>query len=292
MLKVVRAVLDELKLTRPDSSLRYYINISKGDAISVGAFLDPHRFFQVKASEFVDVDHEYQAHVRGWNQYPDFVPRPLGYRVREGWTIMVTQGVHHTLFPFDDAMRGRNSTPNALADLYRYFEISGQRTMAQGEVESHQAFFNRLQTHFIHTPYAALASQWLEQGRSLGVESFALIAQHGDFVQNNLACSGNQLVIFDWEDFGDFHLPGLDICSLCFSVAPDAAAMRDLMCATPERERPIDVFVRRACGLCGIDVELFRRLVPLYLLVFLYSKHDYGQAGQDRIGTMLQRLSE
>ena len=292
MLKIIGSVMAELGLMRQDTATRYYINISKGDAISIGAFVDNHEFFQIKASEFIDLESEYAAQVRGWNQFPDFAPQPLAYRVRAGWSIMITKGIHHAPLIFDNALRGRGSPAQALSDLYRYFEICGQHELCAGDVASHEIFFDQLHAHFSRTEYAALAERWLERGRAQGIESVAQIAQHGDFVQNNLACASKRLVIFDWEDFGTYHLPGLDICSLCFSVAPDAAALRKLMLATPEQALPLDLFVNRACSLCGFDAKLFKCLLPLYLLVFLYSKRAYGRVGQDRIGTILRQLSQ
>lgn len=291
MLKVVEAVLTELCLISPKTELHYNINMGTSKVWSVGVFLDTGQFFMIKVSELYDLGGQYATQLAGWNQYQELVPRPLGYRVSGEWCMIVTQGVHHKPFPFQ-ALNGRNRALPELNDLFRYFEISAHHEPVQDAIESHQTFFDKLENHFFGTQYAGLASYWVRQGRLLGVESLPNAAQHGDFVQNNLATSDNRLIIFDWEDFGTSLLPGLDICSLYVSMAPEVAAIRDLMTADRTIDRPMEGFVRRACAICGVDVELFRRLIPLYLLVFLYLKElGYGRPAQDRFGAYLRQLT-
>jgi len=289
MLKIIGSVLAELRLAPPDATFRYNINIGTGLAISVSVFVDNDKFFQIKVSEPDDLLSEYHTQVRAWKQYGPLVPEPLAYRVIDGWHIFVMQGVAHTPFPHNAL--GGHIPPLALEDLLHYFQIGANQRPSQFDDKSHQLLFTKLTDHFIHTQYADLASRWIDYGRLQGCEALPLIAQHGDFVQNNLVISGDRLVIFDWEDFDKFHLPGLDICSLCVTLAPDVNAVRDLMCKNRDTARPMETFLRRACAISGLDVELFRRLIPLYLLVFLYIKYSYGQSAQDRFGTLLRDLS-
>ena len=56
-------------------------------------------------------------------------------------------------------------------------------------------------------------------------------------------------------------------------------------------DRHLDVFIDRACGLQGIDRGVFGRLMPLYLIVFLYLKRNYGVAIRERIGDLLRQIS-
>lgn len=292
MLKVLGTVLGDLQLAPPDSVIRYYITLSRGDTISIRAFLSPDRFFQIKVSEFIDLRDEYGACVRAWKLHRELVPRPLGYRLLQGWAVLVTEGVHHQPFSLATALKAKVKATSVLDGLDQYFEICGQEQSVMEHVESHSASFDRIQSHFEQTAYAGLVSRWVTHGRSMGAESMAHVAQHGDFVQNNLASAMGRLIIFDWEDFGKSHLPGLDICSLCFSVAPDVHAMQNLMIAGKGTMQPLTVFASRACALSGLDWEHFRRLIPLYLVVFLYSKREYDQTVQDRVAVMVQQLTQ
>ena len=87
MLKVLDTVLGDLKLVPLDSAICYYITLSRGDTISIRAFLSPDLFLQIKVSEFVDLREEYEAYVRAWKLYGQLVPRPLGYRLLQGWAV-------------------------------------------------------------------------------------------------------------------------------------------------------------------------------------------------------------
>ena len=204
---------------------------------------------------------------------------------------MVTEGVHHKPFSLARALVTNGGSRIALNGLHQYFEMCGRQSPIRDVVESQSEFFDKIGNHFAQTVHANLASHWIARGRSLGLESMVRVPQHGDFVQNNIASSSGKLVIFDWEDFGKSYLPGVDICSLCFSVAPTLDAMQRLMAAGSGTDPPLATFANRACVLSGLDWDLFRRLIPLYLVVFLYSKREYDPAAQDRIAAMVQQLS-
>ena len=72
-------------------------------------------------------------------------------------------------------------------------------------------------------------------------------------------------------------MTGVQTCALpiCSSVA----------------DRHLDFFIDRACSLQGIDRSVFGRLIPLYLVVFLYLKRNYGVAIRERIGDLLRQIS-
>ena len=292
MLGLVDEVLQELGLVEAQTRLHYYINISSGNAHSISAYVNPEVFFQVKVSEFVDLRRESEAYAHGRTQYAELVPRPLGYRTRGGWCIMVGEGIHHTPFRFEQASHRRHRQTSILDGLYRYFEICGQQKPLPDQPEANASFLQGMQDHFAATPYASIALHWLGVGRALGLHALAPMAQHGDFAENNLACSGDRLVIFDWEDYGVYHMAGLDICSFCFSVAPHASTLRGLMQPGSAGKHPLHEFVQRACTASGLDPDFFRRLIPLYVLMLLYSRRNYGQALQDRMAAILPELTQ
>jgi len=88
-------------------------------------------------------------------------------------------------------------------------------------------------------------------------------------------------------------LPGLDILTLYVSLlAEDVDALYRLVDKNTEPKRDTEVFLRAACEAQGIELTKFRRLVPFYLLVFLYLKRRYGSRVQDRFRNLLQTLTE
>jgi hypothetical protein len=293
VLKHVSAVLAELKLVTPAQPLRYYLNLTTGEAMSISAFASADAFFQIKASELVDLEPEYAAYQRAWADFPDFVPRPLGYATRDRWRIMISEGVAHKPFParlvaaYDDA---RETGPTS--DLLRFFETGRQHARTTAAAP-HGPLLDALHQHFAQTPYVALAARWLEHARQHAIQSLPQAAQHGDFVLNNLALSGARLVVFDWEDYGRVTLQGLDLATLAVSVWGHEPGFTRAFAqgAGGRLDAPMAAFLRRACALSGIEFELFCVHIPLYVLVFLYLKRNYGKVVQQRIGDLLQHLS-
>lgn len=290
MLSTIEAVLGDLKLIDGSEPLRHCISISNGNTVSLSVFLDAKRFFQVKASEIAVFEGEYDAHVRGWKQYGDMVPRPIGRQLRNGWDVFVAQGVNHKPFVFDTA--GRNSDSNrVLGGIDRFFVTSAGGGIRDGNQQIHESFLDLLCQHYSNGPLASIADYWVRQGRALGICDLPAIAQHGDFVENNIGYDKDRLLIFDWEDFGKYQLPGLDVGSFCFSIMKNIDDLSALMTADRIPENSMGMFVANSCNAMNIDPNFFRRLLPLYLLVFLHAKQEYSAAIQGRICTVLRQLS-
>lgn len=291
MLRLVGDVLVELDLLAPQARLTYCINITSGESLAISAFVSENRFFQVKASEFSDLHGQYDAYCRAREAFPAFVPRPLGYRARDGWSVMVTEGIRHSPVHAANFRRRRIGGATLMDHALAFFAAAAQRVQQPGPAPQHQALLRAVETHFASTPSAAVAAQCLRSARTLGVESLGCLAQHGDLVINNLADAEGRLIVFDWEDYDKVHLPGFDIFTLSMSLlAENAQAIRSMMDST-SHDPQFDKFLQRACALQGIADGLFRQLIPLYLLVFLYLKRRYGVAIRERIGVLLTQLA-
>ena len=223
-------------------------------------------------------------------QYNHCVPRPIGRQVHKGWDVFVAQGVHHKPFVFSSEANGR-PFGKVLEDLSQFFRISANAGRLSGASLSHELFIDVLQQHFRSSTLSSIAAHWIQKAQSHGVCGLPLIAQHGDFVINNLAYNGQQLVVFDWEDFGKYQLPGLDICSFCFSATSSAQELQALMSSRTILDTALGKFVHSACHASAIDIDLFKRLIPLYLLGFLYAKREYSATVQSRIEAAISQLS-
>lgn len=275
----------------PAHPMHYFINVTTGEAMSISAFAGKDGFLQIKASEFVNLEREYQCYQRAWTDFPGFVPRPLGYAIREQWHIMVSTGVRHSSFPASLLRNFGRQEPQPVSDLLRFFEATHRYELPPGN-SPHGALVSDLASFFEPTRYAALAMRWVAYSQLHGLELMPQSPQHGDFVLNNLASSGGRLVVFDWEDYGNVNLGGLDLATLCISVwGEDPTMVRTLMDVRVKLNAPMDLFVRKACGLAGIEFDVFRRQIPLYVLTFLYLKRNYGEAVQLRFGQLLEQLS-
>ena len=293
MLKLVDQTLQELGLMPGGAVSRYTINITAGESLAISVFVSDTLFFQVKASEFMDLGAQYEAYCRAWEDFQALVPHPLGLVAREGWSIMVTEGKHHVMADSADLLPvARDRAPALARQLFGYFEASARRAGQHPLIDATGRFENELAAHFSAGALARVASYWIEQARQAGIDAMARVPQHGDFVFNNLASSNGQLVIFDWEDYGRCGLPGLDIFTLCLSLLEeDLDGVRAMTDPAQGMGSPVDNLIRRACEIQSISLPMFRRLVPFYLLVFLYLKRNYGVPVQHRLEALLLQLT-
>ena len=170
MLKHVTATLEALHLLQPGRELHYSLNITIGEAISISAFDSATHFFQIKASEFIDLTHEYAAYQRAWSAFPDFVPRPLGYATRAGWHIMISEGIFHTHFPAQLIALYEQAPQGPAADLMRFFAI-GRQQILDASATSNALLLEQLESYFAATPHAQLAARWLQFARQQGVQA-------------------------------------------------------------------------------------------------------------------------
>jgi hypothetical protein len=123
------------------------------------------------------------------------------------------------------------------------------------------------------------------------LECLGSIRQHCDLVPNNIGVSlTGELVVFDWEDFGKVCLQGLDLCTLyvsCLGLEAGAvlAGRSDVVAEQGAK------IVKPACDALNIDISLFWRLIPLYLLAFLFLKKAYATDVRTRIDTLLSQVT-
>jgi len=135
----------------------------------------------------------------------------------------------------------------------------------------------------------SVAERWnTEEGLS-ELESLGAVPQHGDFVVNNVGTKGSRLIVFDWEDFGKVSLPGFDLCTLAMSLA-DAEVPGITFERYGRGSDRLLSFLKPACGAIGLDIDQFWRLVPLYLLTFLYLKQGYAAGIRTRIALLLRQI--
>ena len=281
MISAITTALHRLALLQPEERApRFHIGLTTGDTLWLNAFVDDRRFFHVKASDIVSLREEAQMYEQAWQTFSEFMPRPLGYCVEDGWDIFVTEGVvHRPVFP-RALLRADGGRKTAHA-ICSFFETSRQR-QPRDQRSAHGALLGNLESRFKRSPFAPLLAHWCSGHGLRELEAIGSVLQHGDFVSNNIAFARSRLVVFDWEDYGKISLPGLDLCTLIVSsleVDEADALIRD--------EAPI---LKPVCHILNLEPAQFRRLVPLYLLSFLYLKEGYATEVRQRIAGFLERM--
>lgn len=292
MIEKISRLLVESGHAGSEHAIRYAINITVGDSMAISAFTAPELFFQIKASEFIDVEPEYRALCAARRVYTTLVPEPLAYRRDGEWSIMVSEGVSHTAVSTGDLHSAR------LADtlsrqLVGLFEIQGatRAVTADPGPLAYASLVQDARRWFDASRFRDVAAPWLARAEASDLGRFGWVPQHGDLVVNNLGHRDRELVVFDWEDYGKVGLVGLDLFTLYLTAcAMEFDALQALARPGADLRAPVERLMRHGCEALGLEFDAFRDAVPVYLLVFLYLKRNYGVPVQDRLGTLLGRL--
>jgi len=288
MMDTVAAALAELGLMPARAALNCNVGITRGDTMWLDVFLR-RGFLHVKVSELVSLRDEARTYGEAWRVFRDFMSRPCGYAVRDGWDIFVTEGVLHRSFMSTTffASTTRYGVAGQVCELFETARVAQADLLPPVDA---RAAVDDLAERFAGTRYASVARAYQEQG--LGdLARLPPAPQHGDFVANNLATRRRRLVVFDWEDFGKVWWPGFDLCTLVMTSLDPGVLAEVRATARPEESlaRRVPVLVP-ACAAIGCTLAEFWRLVPLYLLRFLDLKGTYGNEVRRRVEARLDVL--
>lgn len=97
------------------------------------------------------------------------------------------------------------------------------------------------------------------------------IPQHGDFCFNNLLIKEEQIVIIDWENYGQVCLPLYDLCTLFF------AYREERFCLLPEDGATRSLFatsIRKYCSDFNLNRDSVHLLVPLFFIYFFFLRQS------------------
>lgn len=288
---VIHAVTEALRrmsLLAVHEPVRYQIGLTKGDTVWLDVFRRDGSYLHVKAAEFIPLADEARVYADAFSRHGEYMPEPLGFTTCEGWELLISEGVEHRPLHPNPLVHAPGAS-RVTREIWRYFAAASRAPRDDDPHHAHESLLARLRQTFRDSQFAPLVAQWSSAVALRELAALGAVAQHGDFVANNLGMTRRGLRVFDWEDFGKVSLPGFDVCTLAVSlvneIAPDAVMRRD----GPLASR-VEAFVAPACKPIGIDLDLFWRLVPLYLLAFLHLKQGYATGVRDRIARLLDRF--
>lgn len=287
MISTVLSVLSDLGALQPGHQARYNISLTKGDALLLNVFVDNQSsFFHIRISENISLGSEFQNHQTASYMFTEFVPRPLGYFTRDGWEIVVTEGVHYRYLSPKLAI----SSP-VRQGIFKFFATATLKARIERPAEPHSVFLTKLHQHFKGSPFVSLLESWLTTSGRNVIDALAHIRQHGDFVPINLGIAKSKVVVFDWEDFGKIMLPGFDLCTLFISMVQfDAHKILLLMETDKPGSDPYISFMQEACLALDLDFQLFCRLIPVYILISSYLKENYAAPVRQSTEMLLRQL--
>lgn len=286
MIELTRAVLEELGLVPKGTRPRFNIALTRGASLSTDVWLPDGSFVHVKASELERLEGEYQRARAAFERFAEYTVEPLGFVSREGWDILVTRGIRAE--PLDAShFNARSAVPQRIAGFFAH-----AAALARPGQQAHAPLLDELRCHPATAAWASDIGATLGPRTLAALDRLGTLPQHGDFTRNNLAVTEGGIVVFDWEDFGASQLPGLDLCTLLLSLAQfEAQTLRTWLRPQTSHPGAHAALVNQACLALGLSGELFRGLVPLYLLTFLKLKAAYSERLRQSLLTLIEELA-
>lgn len=286
MLATVTGILRERGLLAPDEEPGYNVTAVSADVMNIGAHTRD-AFFHVKVKKSGVLPAEYANYCSAWRSFPRYVPEPLGCYAKHGREIIVFRGVRHRPVRVGSIARDQH---RVAGKIIGFLKASAQGATVGHPGAAHRAFLRALQERTADPISSGILGTWTGAPR---LDDLPHIIQHGDFVVNNLGLAGSGLVVFDWEDFGRVSFPGLDLCTLLASDTRfNAERLRDLIRGDTRAAPRYSDLLHEACAVLGLTPKFFRQLIPLYLVIFLDLKRDYGAAIRDLLGQTLSELQQ
>ena len=239
----------------------------------------------VKFSDCVSLKLEAQRCAAASGCYRSLVPRFVGYAQSEGLEVLVCRAVDYRAL---DPKRFRDLDANGtvFSDLVGYFAAMPSAAELGSVMPMHNADIVATLTAYFEAN--ALARRWLHSDIVLRAANLPSMLQHGDLVFNNIGQTGAGAVIFDWEDFGATCLPGFDLFTLELSLAGNAA--QNLFAGRARRADAANRLIHSACEAMHLALDDYKRLTPVYALVFRYLKRNYGPSVRESMDRLLLDL--
>ncbi|HMO46584.1 MAG TPA: phosphotransferase [Rubrivivax sp.] len=232
----------------------------------------------VKFSRLVSLETEAQRFARASLAHPEHAPRFVGY-IRHGELhVMATGAVDFRAVTID--MVARPAAAERLRQaLAAYFTGAAEPVASHAWAQEVERYFQAQATQ----PPVATGLCRLRAA----LPSLPARPQHGDLVLNNLGLRPDgRLIVFDWEDYGEVALPGLDLFTLEMSLqeAAQQQGTRGRVDTAPALD--IDGW----CASQGISPAQHRELRLCHALVFRYLKRKYGPEIQARLDALIAAL--
>ncbi|MGH8550434.1 MAG: hypothetical protein ACRERU_17905 [Methylococcales bacterium] len=267
MLNLIEETLLSKQLMQPWDKPIYEIMISTEQILTIQVLLPNNVLYHVRMIQVGTNEKEYENYRLAQKTYPQFVPPLLAHEVRLPWEIIVIRGVHHRVVTAD---RIPSFHPFLTENIIAFF-VTGSDCAIRMPSVSHRQFLRQLRNRISDSICLAILDEWIGNAQ---IDTLPHIPQHCDFIAANFGEIATGLVIFDWEDFGAVNLPGFDLCILLASSLK--FALCELMDGLSPTVGGYGGLIEESCAALGLTPQLFRQLIPLYLVIFLDLKKNYS----------------
>lgn len=232
----------------------------------------------VKFSRLVSLEVEAARCAQASRSFPEHAPSFIGYHREDDLHVLASRAEQFRTVTatMTESARDAQAVRRGLVGYFEQQSLQAQTASSSASTD----WLQRLEAYFSDHELARIARQSLSKVRA-NLSTLALVPQHGDLVMNNLGLRpSGSLVVFDWEDFGEVGLPGLDLFTLEYSFEHEAARARTLgQRSHPEKVLDLDA----CCAAQRLSVADYRALRVAHALAFLYLKRNYGPEIQGRL---------
>lgn len=283
MIDKVERVLRELGLIPAGAPLSFNAYLLKQIVFEV--FVDS-RFYHLKFSPTVALEHEYDAMREAHEAFGDIAIEPLGFSRVDPWYVITTAGVRY--LPM--TMRTARVRARRLRKSFRKYFAQGLTTLrAPDNGRSHRSTL--LDALALRPgPEQTYGTEVIERSSHV-LRSLPKVRQHGDLADNNCGFTAQSVVFFDWEDFGASVVPGLDLCVFTASMLNfDAIRISTLL--RTGRPRFLGTLMSDFCEIYGLTFADLCVLYPACLLEFarLKTMRGYGAPIQNAVSELIGAL--
>lgn len=283
-------VLEALRLRQWfDTSLPFEksIHMTQANVLWMLLSRDGEPVLHVKFSQRFDLEREAARYAAASKSYPGRLAPLVGHARHGEIDIMVCQAVTYQT-PDPRAMFYGRLHPPLRSHLAEYFaSMRNAHAIDSAADVDNQTLLATLHEHFDRSANGPRVRALLSDPLPALLRELPAAPQHGDFALTNLGVTRSGLVLFDWEDYGLFELPGLDLFTLLLSIAwANGCEVTD----TLRPKHPLNGFVTIACSAMGLSLAQFGALMPIYTLTFRYLKRNYGAGVRAHLDRLIDRL--
>ena len=262
------------------------IYLSQGASLWIILSRAGHAEAFVKFSRLVSLEVEAARCGLASASFPDHAPPFIGYHQQDDLHVLASRAEQFRTVTA--TMTESSADAQAVREgLVGYFKQQSLQANSANAIAPTD-WLQRLEAHYADHDLAGIARHSLGKVRAQ-LPRLIPARQHGDLVMNNLGLRPcGSLVVFDWEDFGEVGLPGLDLFTLEYSFEHEAARAR----AQGQRSHP-DKFIDldACCAAQHLSVADYRSLRVAHALAFLYLKRNYGPEIQGRLRNHILSLA-
>jgi hypothetical protein len=275
----------------------YAINIMTRQPFLIQIFLANGTSIVVKAVDqahgsIVNMRREYDALSEHSVRYPGFVPKPIVYKNIDHHVILAMEGIRHKLMSLKEILAAKHDVNSQLQKF-----LAGEERIIHPGTDHYKKQAEVIENALVFLPDYLLPNiQKLRLKHDWDgiIATLPVIPQHGDLATNNVGLTTKRIILFDWENYAIFNIPGFDLCIMLVSGCEfNVSRLVSVIDADKDTGTSKNPFLQKIMVSIGINVPQLFNLIMINLILFYQIKreHGYGKEIVRRTDNMLDQLA-